>query len=168
VAHRRGVVFDRTGDRFRAFMIAYLGFRFIVDSSSRCRRSTSARSPEYNCCAWQAFSTIIATFRGSQGSSRGGEVKAISVLRQRRLGVHHVPAPRRSKDPDQGRARIPGEMVPEHGRERVLIADDAAYYRKSREVFIKPPELPQRFNTEQRWGCPYDCGCAPSTCSTAA
>lgn len=49
----------------------------------------------------------------------------------------------------------------EHGRERVLIADDAAYYRKAREVFIKPPELPQRFNTEQRWGCPYDCGLCP-------
>jgi hypothetical protein len=42
-----------------------------------------------------------------------------------------------------------------------LIADDAAYYRKSREVFIKPPELPRRFNTEQRWGCPYDCGLCP-------
>jgi len=49
----------------------------------------------------------------------------------------------------------------EHGRERVLIADDAAYYRKSREMFVKPPELPQRFNTEQRWGCPYDCGLCP-------
>jgi len=53
------------------------------------------------------------------------------------------------------------KWCPEHGRERVLIADDAAYYRKSREVFIKPPELPQRFNTEQRWGCPYDCGLCP-------
>jgi uncharacterized radical SAM superfamily Fe-S cluster-containing enzyme len=49
----------------------------------------------------------------------------------------------------------------DHGRERVLIADDAAYYRKAREVFIKPPELPQRFNTGQRWGCPYDCGLCP-------
>jgi uncharacterized radical SAM superfamily Fe-S cluster-containing enzyme len=49
----------------------------------------------------------------------------------------------------------------EHGRERVLIADDAAYYRKAREVFIKPPEMPRRFNTEQRWGCPYDCGLCP-------
>ena len=53
------------------------------------------------------------------------------------------------------------KWCPEHGRERVLIADDAAYYRKSREVFIKPPELPRRFNTEQRWGCPYDCGLCP-------
>ncbi len=53
------------------------------------------------------------------------------------------------------------KWCPEHGRERVLIADDAAYYRKSREVFIKPPELPLRFNTEQRWGCPYDCGLCP-------
>jgi uncharacterized radical SAM superfamily Fe-S cluster-containing enzyme len=53
------------------------------------------------------------------------------------------------------------KWCPEHGRERALIADDAAYYRKSREVFIKAPELPQRFNTEQRWGCPYDCGLCP-------
>jgi uncharacterized radical SAM superfamily Fe-S cluster-containing enzyme len=43
----------------------------------------------------------------------------------------------------------------------VLLADDAAYYRKCREVFIKPPELPRRFNTQQRWGCPYDCGLCP-------
>ena len=53
------------------------------------------------------------------------------------------------------------KWCPEHGRERVLIADDVDYYRKSREVFIKAPELPQRFNTEQRWGCPYDCGLCP-------
>jgi len=53
------------------------------------------------------------------------------------------------------------KWCPEHGRERVLIADDAAYYRKSREVFIKAPEMPRRFNTEQRWGCPYDCGLCP-------
>jgi len=53
------------------------------------------------------------------------------------------------------------KWCPEHGRERVLIADDAAYYRKAREVFIKTPEMPLRFNTEQRWGCPYDCGLCP-------
>ena len=53
------------------------------------------------------------------------------------------------------------KWCPEHGRERVLIADDAAYYRKAREVFIKAPEMPRRFNTEQRWGCPYDCGLCP-------
>lgn len=53
------------------------------------------------------------------------------------------------------------KWCPEHGRERVLIADDVDYYRKSREVFIKAPELPRRFNTGQRWGCPYDCGLCP-------
>ena len=47
---------------------------------------------------------------------------------------------------------------PEHGHERVLIADDVDYYRRSREVFIKPPEMPQRYNTPVKWGCPYDCG----------
>ena len=53
------------------------------------------------------------------------------------------------------------KWCPEHGRERVLVADDAAYYRKAREVFIKTPEMPRRFNTEQHWGCPYDCGLCP-------
>ena len=47
---------------------------------------------------------------------------------------------------------------PEHGHERVLIADDVDYYRRCREVFIKPPEMPQRYNTPVKWGCPYDCG----------
>lgn len=47
---------------------------------------------------------------------------------------------------------------PVHGSERVLIADDVDYYRRCREVFIKPPEMPQVFNTPVKYGCPYDCG----------
>ena len=38
------------------------------------------------------------------------------------------------------------------------MADDVDYYRRCREVFIKPPEMPLAFNTPVRWGCPYDCG----------
>ena len=53
------------------------------------------------------------------------------------------------------------KWCPQHGRERVLLADDADYYRLCRERFIKPPELPRKFNTERRWGCPYDCGLCP-------
>ncbi|MDR2874549.1 MAG: radical SAM protein [Methylobacillus sp.] len=53
------------------------------------------------------------------------------------------------------------KWCPQHGAERVLIADDADYYRRCREVFIKPPEMPRLFNTERRWGCPYDCGLCP-------
>lgn len=53
------------------------------------------------------------------------------------------------------------KWCPRHGRERVLIADDADYYRAARERFMKPPELPQRFSTPMRWGCPYDCGLCP-------
>jgi len=50
------------------------------------------------------------------------------------------------------------KRCPAHGRERVLLADDVDYYRRCREVFIKPPEMPIAFNTPVRWGCPYDCG----------
>jgi uncharacterized radical SAM superfamily Fe-S cluster-containing enzyme len=53
------------------------------------------------------------------------------------------------------------KRCPEHGLSRVLVADDADYYRRCREVFLKPPEQPNRFNTEIRWGCPYDCGLCP-------
>ena len=50
------------------------------------------------------------------------------------------------------------KRCPAHGSERVLMADDIEYYRRCREVFIKPPEMPLAFNTPVRWGCPYDCG----------
>ncbi len=46
----------------------------------------------------------------------------------------------------------------EHGWQKVLISDDVEYYRRSREVFIKTPEMPLRYNTPVKWGCPYDCG----------
>ena len=50
------------------------------------------------------------------------------------------------------------KRCPVHGPERVLMADDVDYYRRCREIFIKPPEMPRTFNTPVRWGCPYDCG----------
>jgi 7,8-dihydro-6-hydroxymethylpterin dimethyltransferase len=50
------------------------------------------------------------------------------------------------------------KRCPAHGAERVLIADDVDYYRRCREVFIKPPEMPNVYNTPVKWGCPYDCG----------
>lgn len=50
------------------------------------------------------------------------------------------------------------KRCPTHGTERVLVADDIEYYRRCREVFIKPPEMPLRYNTPVKWGCPYDCG----------
>ncbi len=49
----------------------------------------------------------------------------------------------------------------EHGLERVKIADDIDYYRRCREVFIKPSEMPMQFNTPIKHGCPYDCGLCP-------
>jgi 7,8-dihydro-6-hydroxymethylpterin dimethyltransferase len=50
------------------------------------------------------------------------------------------------------------KRCPQHGLERVLMADDIDYYRRCREIFLKPPEMPNHFNTPVKWGCPYDCG----------
>jgi 7,8-dihydro-6-hydroxymethylpterin dimethyltransferase len=53
------------------------------------------------------------------------------------------------------------KWCPEHGQSKVLIASDAAYWRAGREIYIKPPEMPLRFNTPMAYGCPYDCGLCP-------
>jgi uncharacterized radical SAM superfamily Fe-S cluster-containing enzyme len=53
------------------------------------------------------------------------------------------------------------KWCPSHGHSKVLIATDAAYWRAGREIYIKPPEMPLRFNTEMAYGCPYDCGLCP-------
>jgi 7,8-dihydro-6-hydroxymethylpterin dimethyltransferase len=47
-----------------------------------------------------------------------------------------------------------------HGHEEVLIADDIEYYKQCQE-FIKPGEMPRKFNTPIKYGCPYDCGLCP-------
>lgn len=53
------------------------------------------------------------------------------------------------------------KRCPAHGQSKVLIATDAAYWRSGRETYIKPPEMPLRFNTPMEYGCPYDCGLCP-------
>ena len=49
---------------------------------------------------------------------------------------------------------------PTHGHEEVLVADDIDYYKLSQQ-FIKPGDMPLRFNTPIKYGCPYDCGLCP-------
>ena len=53
------------------------------------------------------------------------------------------------------------KWCPAHGFERVMVADDADYYRQCREHWIKPPELPRHFATAMQRGCPWDCGLCP-------
>jgi len=53
------------------------------------------------------------------------------------------------------------KWCPAHGQSKVLIASDAVYWRSGREIYIKPPEMPLRFNTPMEFGCPYDCGLCP-------
>jgi 7,8-dihydro-6-hydroxymethylpterin dimethyltransferase len=49
---------------------------------------------------------------------------------------------------------------PVHGRETVLIATDVEYYKRIRQ-YMKPAEVPLKFNTQTHFGCPYDCGLCP-------
>ncbi len=47
-----------------------------------------------------------------------------------------------------------------HGEEQVLISTDIEYYKQCR-AYMKPSEMPQRWNTEIKNGCPFDCGLCP-------
>lgn len=49
---------------------------------------------------------------------------------------------------------------PTHGRQTVLIATDIDYYKRCRH-YLKPGEVPLKFNTRTHYGCPYDCGLCP-------
>ena len=53
------------------------------------------------------------------------------------------------------------KRCPEHGPQRVLIADDADYWRSARERYLKHPEQVIKPNTPYQYGCPYDCGICP-------
>jgi len=53
------------------------------------------------------------------------------------------------------------KRCPEHGPDRVLLADDIAYYKLAREASTKTPEQVLTPNTAVRYGCPYDCGICP-------
>jgi uncharacterized radical SAM superfamily Fe-S cluster-containing enzyme len=52
------------------------------------------------------------------------------------------------------------KWCPEHRFQRVLISTDAQYYKLSRQT-IKPGQMPLKFNTPIKHGCPFDCGLCP-------
>jgi uncharacterized radical SAM superfamily Fe-S cluster-containing enzyme len=47
-----------------------------------------------------------------------------------------------------------------HGIQKTLIASEAGYWKRCRD-FLKPGDVPLRFQTAIDKGCPYDCGLCP-------
>jgi uncharacterized radical SAM superfamily Fe-S cluster-containing enzyme len=52
------------------------------------------------------------------------------------------------------------KWCPEHKFERVLISTDVEYYKLSRQT-LKPGQMPLKFQTPIKYGCPFDCGLCP-------
>jgi len=52
------------------------------------------------------------------------------------------------------------KRCPEHGAQKTLISTDAAYFKSTKD-FIKPGDLPLRYQSRTHYGCPYDCGLCP-------
>jgi uncharacterized radical SAM superfamily Fe-S cluster-containing enzyme len=52
------------------------------------------------------------------------------------------------------------KRCPEHGVQKTLVSTDAAYFRSCKD-YIKPGDLPLKFQSSTHYGCPYDCGLCP-------
>jgi 7,8-dihydro-6-hydroxymethylpterin dimethyltransferase len=52
------------------------------------------------------------------------------------------------------------KWCPEHRLQKVLISTDIDYYKLARQT-LKPGQMPLKFNTPIKYGCPYDCGLCP-------
>lgn len=47
-----------------------------------------------------------------------------------------------------------------HGTQKTLVSTDADYYRGTRD-WLKPGDIPKRFQSKTHFGCPLDCGLCP-------
>jgi uncharacterized radical SAM superfamily Fe-S cluster-containing enzyme len=52
------------------------------------------------------------------------------------------------------------KWCPEHRFQKVLISTDIEYFKLTRQT-LKPGQMPRKFNTPIKYGCPYDCGLCP-------
>ncbi|MEM9182390.1 MAG: radical SAM protein [Pseudomonadota bacterium] len=52
------------------------------------------------------------------------------------------------------------KRCPEHGTQKTLVSTDIDYYLKCKD-YLKPGDLPHRFQTRIDRGCPHDCGLCP-------
>ncbi|MGI9323966.1 MAG: radical SAM protein [Pseudomonadales bacterium] len=52
------------------------------------------------------------------------------------------------------------KRCPEHGAQKTLVSVDIPYYLRSKE-YLKPGDMPHRFQTQINKGCPHDCGLCP-------
>lgn len=52
------------------------------------------------------------------------------------------------------------KWCPVHKLVKVLISTDESYFKQQRD-FLKPGQMPRKFNTPIKYGCPFDCGLCP-------
>jgi uncharacterized radical SAM superfamily Fe-S cluster-containing enzyme len=48
----------------------------------------------------------------------------------------------------------------EHGVQKTLVSTDIEYFKRCKE-YLKPGDMPHKFQTEIEHGCPHDCGLCP-------
>jgi uncharacterized radical SAM superfamily Fe-S cluster-containing enzyme len=52
------------------------------------------------------------------------------------------------------------KWCPVHKLVKVLLSTDESYFKQQRD-FLKPGQMPRKFNTPIKYGCPFDCGLCP-------
>ena len=48
----------------------------------------------------------------------------------------------------------------EHGVQKTLVSTDIEYFKRCKD-YLKPGDMPEKFQTEIKRGCPHDCGLCP-------
>lgn len=48
----------------------------------------------------------------------------------------------------------------EHGVQKTVVSTDIEYFKRCKE-YLKPGDMPEKFQTEIKRGCPHDCGLCP-------
>ena len=170
-ALRRAVAL-RNGERFKLFMLAYLTFRLAVDSVKPAAALGGMSAIQWACLLGIAYylrflpaivrerpAYVAAAFDTAQEVRTVGDKVRPYLFYDVALSICSTCFRKvEAKIVFQDGNVLMLKRCPEHGPERVLMADDVDYYRRCREVFIKPPEMPLAYNTPVKWGCPYDCG----------
>lgn len=165
----------QSGCMFAQFLAAYLIFRFGVDflkprvllpyiHLSAIQMAALAgigyvvASRKQDCCGSVSAALAISSDSGRY-SSKDTESPMLAEITLSLCSqcLNRVEA----KVLIEGDSVFLQKFCPDHGVERVLIADDIEYWRKCRRMY-KPPTKPRRRNTGQARGCPNDCGICPA------
>ena len=153
-----------TGDRFRLFVFSYFSLRFALEFLQDSPRVAGLDALQWASLAGMLWCAPAVLAIARRRLPRALEASLTDRVRPYLFYDVAISICSRCFRKVEGKIVFQDGKVlmlkrcPQHGARRVLMADDVDYYRRCREVFIKPPEMPDRLQHAGELGLPYDCG----------